>query len=109
MSKAVREQLIQINLEKIKEAVKNNRAVFIERQENRKTLYDYSLTTLDVCRVILELTVNDYHKGPEDDHDGSDGYVWVFLHSISGNRIYIKVKLFLVEGESHVKILSFHE
>jgi putative zinc finger/helix-turn-helix YgiT family protein len=52
MSKAVREQLIQINLEKIKEAVKNNRAVFIERQENRKTLYNYSLTTQDIMKGV---------------------------------------------------------
>ena len=109
MRKGFKEQLIHLNLGKIKEAVKNERAIFIERPENKKTLYDYNLSTNDVYRIIVELTEEDYYKGPEDDRDGSAGYIWVFIHPLSGCRIYIKLKLFAIDEVDYVKILSFHE
>ena len=56
MSEGFKEQLIHLNLGKIKDAVKNERAIFIERPENKKTLYDYNLSTNDVYRIIVELT-----------------------------------------------------
>ncbi|MDA3941158.1 MAG: type II toxin-antitoxin system MqsR family toxin [Spirochaetia bacterium] len=109
MRKGFKEQLIHINLGKIKDAVKKKRAIFIETSKNAKTLFDHNLSTSDVYRILVELTEEDYYKGPEDDHDGSAGYIWVFLHPVSGCKMYIKLKLFSIEQEEYVKILSFHE
>lgn len=109
MSKGFKEQLIHLNLGKIKKAVKENRVMFIETSKNRKTLFDYNFSTNDIYRSILGLTDGDYYKGPEDDHDGTEGYIWVFLHPVLGCRMYIKLKLFSINEEDYVKILSFHE
>ncbi len=109
MREGFKEQLIHLNLDKIKDAVKKKRAIIIERPENKKTLFDFNLSTKDVYRIIVELTEEDYYKGPEDDRDGSAGYIWVFIHPVSEFRIYIKLKLFSIDEEDYVKILSFHE
>ncbi len=108
MCRDIKKQLISINLRRIKEAVKNKRGVFIDRDVNKKTLQTYSLSIDDVLRIISGLSVDDYCKGPENDHNDSDGFIWVFHHPVSDCTMYIKLKLFTAGDEDWVKILSFH-
>ena len=53
---------------------------------------------------ILALQPIDYCEGPNDDHDGSPGQVWIFGKDIDGKLVYIKLKL---NGDD-ARCLSFH-
>jgi hypothetical protein len=68
-----------------------------------------NLTVPMVYQELLKLTPSNYYMGPEEDRDGSEGEVWVFRHPVSGVELYIKMKLFQVQGEDYLKILSFHQ
>ncbi len=81
---------------------------FVRRRENEATLLKLNLTIDMVWKELLKLRPSNYSKGPETDHDGSDGEVWVFLHPVTGVRVYIKLKLFEVKGQDYLKVLSFH-
>ena len=109
MSKGLKEQIIQSELERIKKAVSQNNWFFMERLENKKTLLKLGLTKRDIGSCILNLTAKDYYKGPEEDRNKSEGRVWIFLHPYSGCKIYIKVKLFKKQGNDYLNVLSFHD
>jgi hypothetical protein len=85
------------------------RVQFVDRDKNRDTLDRYQLTVAGVCARVAKLTPEQYVKGPDDDDDGSDGSIWFFYHDEFGMRFYVKLKLYAVEGEDRLKILSFHD
>ena len=59
-----------------------------------QTLAQYGLTILDVKSEILDLTVDDYYKGPKQDYDlNRPGDIWEFKKDIDGNKFYVKVKI----------------
>lgn len=93
----------------MKKCIKQKGVFFARREKNDNTLFDLGISRDSVIDVIFKLTVSDYHKGPEDDHNGSDGDVWVFKHPVSGCVIYIKLKLYEKNGEDFLKIISFHK
>ena len=76
--------------------------------ENRQTLLALNMTLEDVYSLLRSLGINDYSKGPEDDLDGSAGEVIVFNKLYNEKKLYIKVKLFKVQNEECLKIISFH-
>ena len=108
MSRSLRDQIIERCLTRIKGAIRNNRVYFINRRENQETLARLGLSQADVISKLLDLKVSDHSRGPENDHDGTEGEVWMFLYDLEGNRIYVKLKLFQVSGQDYLKILSFH-
>lgn len=109
MSNSIQEQLIQLHLARIKKAVSQNCVFLIPRRENKDTMLELDLTLKDIFNCIQQLSIADYDKGPEDDHDGSDGFIWFFHHPVSMCRIYIKLKLYEKNESDFVKILSFHQ
>lgn len=108
MDEELKDQIILYDLTRIRKAIEKNRFYFVPREENKATLLQLSLTVHDIKTCITKLTVKDHFKGPENDHDGSDGRVWIFKHPVSGCLIYIKMKLFMRDGEDFVTIISFH-
>jgi hypothetical protein len=97
-------------LMRMKQVVKAKKNIyFVPRKENEEALLRLNLTLEIVWNELLKLTSANYKKGPEEDRNGSEGEVWVFLHPITGVEIYIKMKLFKIHEEDHLKVLSFHD
>jgi len=103
-----KELAIKICMYRIRELIQNGRVVFVSRQKNRQTLFDFGLRKEDVFQKLLELQVADYISGPETDKNKSDGQIWKFCHPVSGIIIYIKLKFYQDNGTDSLKILSFH-
>ncbi len=85
----------------------SSRFVFANRDKNMTTQAALEYTREDVKRALLELSAEDYCRGPDRDVDIA-GEVWVFGKTIRGMDIYIKLKL---AGDSHaegVRLISFH-
>lgn len=83
--------------------------IFADRKKNREALIKYNLTVKMVWKILLGLTSGNYSKGPEADRDGTPGEVWVFVHPVTGQKMYIKLKLFRIGEDDYLKVLSFHD
>jgi len=95
-------------LRNFKQAASSNRGVFIiPRQTTRQTLRDLGLTKRNLKDELLGLTLLDYSKGPESDRDRG-GDIWIFGKKVAGHEIYIKLKIFRLDGEYCAKCISFH-
>lgn len=79
----------------------------IPRQETRVALAQFGLTMANLEQLLLDLTVANYHKGPEPDHD-KPGHVWVFGCEIEDQEVYIKLKVAEAGGARIAKCISFH-
>lgn len=75
----------------------------IPTEKNRKTKFLLGLTDEDLKYLVRSIKECDYYKGPETDHDGSSGNIWVFRKREYGEWFYIKIKY--VEP---IKALSCH-
>jgi len=66
----------------IKEAVKNKKLYFNPR--NRKKTLDFmlehNLKAEDVCNIVSKLTIENFYEGPEDDDNGTPGYIMKLLN-----------------------------
>lgn len=89
-------------LQKIKAIVRSQELHFAPR--NLQNLATLGMSYEHAEDVILGLTYVNYSKGPEDDHDGSPGAIWVFGEMVRQTTIYIKLKL----GGGRALCLSFH-
>jgi hypothetical protein len=93
-----------------KRTLKNpHKLLFIRTPKNRAALAALGLSMDDVFRIISWLEPRDYLSGPEADGDGSDGVIMKFLRPNERMVLYIKLKLFVVNGVEHLKVMSFHE
>ena len=103
--KAIRDFLLEV-----KGALSHpSRVQFIPTEKNRLALAENGLTVADIFNLIKRLEPRDHYAGPENDRDGSPGMVMTFLHPYSGMLLYIKLKLYEVNGAMYLTILSFHE
>lgn len=75
----------------------------VPTEKNRKTKLLLGLTDEDLKDLIRSLKKSDYYRGPETDHNGSSGSIWVFRKREYGEWFYIKIKY--VEP---IKALSCH-
>lgn len=89
-------------LQEIKARVTSQELHFVPR--NLQSLATLGMSHKHAEDVILGLTIENYSKGPEDDHDGSPGAIWVFGEMVRQTTIYIKLKL----DDRHARCLSFH-
>jgi hypothetical protein len=86
-----------------------SRVRFVPTEKNRHTLSEIGLKVADVINVIKKLEPRDHRAGPEEDRDGSPGSVMTFLRPYCGMLLYIKFKLYDIDGSTYMTILSFHE
>ena len=78
----------------------------IDGYEERKTRNILGITKQDQIDIVKRITINDYIKGPDADHDKSKGgFVWVFKRNEYGYIIYIKTKIITT---NNMLIMSCH-
>jgi len=88
-------------------ATENSGIDIVPRAETRPTLARLGLTNANLEEILLELSVTDYCKGPEQDRD-RPGELWFFGREIEGNDVYIKLKVAQVGDRRIAKCISFH-
>ena len=97
-------------LAKAKKLLSKGNYVFVPREKNMQALSEHGLTIKDAKNEMLELSADDYYKGPKKDFDPSQtGDIWEFKKDIDGELFYVKMKIQAVGGKDILKCLSFHK
>ena len=91
-------------LRRFKKTAQNHGLRLVPRKKNLDAIARMGVTLAAAEEMILRLTPKEYVSGPEKNHDGTSGEVWVFGKEEDDKVIYIKLKL---DGAS-AKCLSFH-
>lgn len=63
----------------------------------------------DVFAYLEKLEPSNYFDGPKADHNGTAGYVMMFLYPYKQTRIYIKLKIWEDKNGDSCVVISFHE
>jgi hypothetical protein len=73
----------------------------------RRDLYaqETELSVKSIKIILMELTPEQYVKGPDEDRNRPGEYLWVF-HRPDGEKPYFYIKLKM--DHSYAKVLSFH-
>ena len=107
---SIKQQIVRQKLTIIKELVtkdKNgDKFILVNRDKNRNFMLEYGLLTNDIKDIILNLEVDDYYKGPEEDDAGFEGEIWIFTPKFQNIRLYIKIRL---ANNTLVICISIHE
>ena len=77
-------------------------------QKNQDTLIQLGLTRRNLVDELISLSIIYYCSGPEPDDQRQTDVLWIFGKVIEGVEIYIKLKIFTVDGKDYVKLISFH-
>ena len=80
--------------------------VFVNRQKNKNFMLKFGLNIDDIKCIILDLEIDDYYKGPEEDEAGFKGEVWIFTPTFQNTKLYIKMRL---DNNVLVICISVHE
>lgn len=87
-------------------AIQMNKLNFVPRRVNTDFLREIGWNYRTLISYLEDnLCEDDYIKGPESDHNGEAGEIWVFGKSIENKEVYIKIKII----SDDCKCLSFHE
>lgn len=107
---SIKKQIVRQKLTIIKQLVtkdKNgNKFILANRDKNRNFMLEYGLLTNDIKDIILNLEVNDYYKGPEEDEAGFEGEIWIFTPIFQDIKLYIKIRL---ANNTLVVCISIHK
>ena len=107
---SIKQQIVRQKLTIIKELVtkdKNgDKFILVNRDKNRNFMLEYGLLTNDIKDIILNLEVDDYYKGPEEDDAGFEGEIWIFTPIFQNIKLYIKIRL---ANNTVVICISIHE
>lgn len=97
---------LRIVLFKIKMLIGEGKCSFEEqRTKNIHTLTALGLLPEDVFQILLELTPQNYYRGPSIDYNTDEAdCIWEFGVTVEGREIYVKLKLM----DDFVKDISFH-
>lgn len=102
----------QLFINRLKALLENHKERITFDPRNQKTrlfLIQEGMNTDDIFAFLGKLEPSHYYDGPKDDHNGTPGYVMMFLYPYNNTRIYIKLKIWEdKDGDSGV-IISFHE
>lgn len=107
---SIKQQIVRQKLTIIKKLVtkdKNgDKFILVNRDKNRNFMLEYGLLTNDIKDIILNLEVDDYYRGPEEDDAGFEGEIWIFTPTFQNIRLYIKIRL---ANNTVVICISIHE
>lgn len=92
----------------LKEIIHDKGIYFVPRIEHKNALLKLGLTKDTCIDILLNLSVINYSAGPEPDNVNLGGYIWIFGEEIDGVEVYIKIKIFTIDGTDYAKCLSFH-
>ncbi|MBI4304382.1 MAG: hypothetical protein HY665_08630 [Chloroflexi bacterium] len=87
-----------------KELAQNN-FVFVERDKSLDSIARLGITLRQAKQEIMELTYEDYCRGPVTDRDRG-GQLWEFGKRICGEEMFIRLKV--VPEYGMAKCQSFH-
>lgn len=81
--------------------------IFIKRKKNLDSISQLGVQIKQAKAIIMELTYENYNKGPEQDRDIKSGNIWEFGAKIDNQEVYIK----LSDDFSYniAKCISFHK
>ena len=99
---------IELFLREARELCGAGTRTLVPRGENRAGLRAIGITEVQAWEVVVRLTANNYHKGPEADDNGSEGELWFFGASVEGTPCYLKLKIEPTAAGRLLKCLSFH-
>lgn len=80
--------------------------MFYDRQKNLKALLQLEISAKRRNKVLNDLKVEDYYRGPKEDGVLKGAEFWEFGKRVRKKEVYIKISLGL-EGKA-VRCLSFH-
>ncbi len=107
---SIKRHIVRQKLTIIKQLVtkdKNgNKFILANRDKNRNFMLEYGLLTNDIKDIILNLEVDDYYKGPEEDEAGFEGEIWIFTPIFQNIKLYIKIRL---ANNTLVVCISIHK
>lgn len=102
----------QLFINRLKALLENHKERISFDPRNQKTmqfLIQEGMDIDDVFTYLCKLEPSHYFDGPKEDHNGTPGYVMMFLYPYNNTRIYIKLKIWEdKDGDSSV-VISFHE
>lgn len=101
----IRQQLIQIKSIITKDENGETFSI-LRRKKNNDFMMKYSLYTEDIKNIFLDLEVDDYLSGPEQDEGGYEGEVWIFNPIFQDIKLYVKLRL---QDNKIVVCISMHE
>jgi len=84
-----------------------NEFKFIPRKKNLDSLAQLGIRIRQAKDIILQLTYEDYSKGPKEDRDRPRGNLWEFGTKIGDDDVYIKLSDDF--SRNIAKCLSFHK
>ena len=107
-------ELVNAIVEDIKQNIISGRFKATIRAKNGDFLRKIGWTYDSMFQFLLDnLCADDYIKGPENDHNGSQGSVWIFGKKIIVENfcydVYIKLKNVTLKNGTTTYCLSFHE
>ena len=106
----IKQQIIRQRLTLIKQIITKdkdgNLFTIANRSKNRNFILNYGLLIDDIKNIILDLEIDDYYSGPEEDEDGYEGEIWVFAPNFQNIKLYIKIRL---KNNSLIICISIHE
>lgn len=107
-------ELVNAIVEDIKQNIISGRFKAALRAKNGAFLRKIGWTYNSMFQFLLDnLCADDYIKGPENDHNGSQGSVWIFEKKIIVENfcydVYIKLKNVTLKNGTTTYCLSFHE
>ena len=107
---SIKRHIVRQKLTIIKQLVtkdKNgNKFILANRDKNRNFMLEYGLLSNDIKDIILNLEVDDYYKGPEEDEAGFEGEIWIFTPIFQNIKLYIKIRL---ANNTLVVCISIHK
>lgn len=103
------QQQVSDFLNKFKYLVTQRRFQLIPRLETNKTALSLGLTKTIVEQELLNLSVVNFSSGPREDRNMPGENFWIFGKEINGCEVYIKLKIYTVNGNEYAKCVSFHE
>ncbi len=80
--------------------------VIYPREKNAQALLAIEMSATERERIIEQLGVENYYRGPRDDGIVASWQYWEFGKRVKGHELYIKLSLGLPEGA--VFCYSFH-
>lgn len=92
----------------LKEIIYDKGINFVPRIEHKNALIELGLTKNTCIDIFFNLSVMNYSSGPEPDDEDLGGYIWIFGKEIDSVEVYIKIKIFTIDGTDYAKCLSFH-
>lgn len=107
---SIEQQIVRQKLTIIKQIItedtNGDKFILANRNKNISFMLEYGLLTNDIKDIILNLEVDDYHKGPEEDEAGFEGEIWIFTPMFQDIKLYIKIRL---ANNTLVICISIHE